>query len=202
MRVLKDDKYQAIFDAARKEFILKGFKDASMRNIAKEANVGLSNIYNYFGNKNEIFEEVLKPAKNELYAFIREQHSEDNIDYHRLTPFGHQEEAVDQYINLIYKYKEEYRLLLFYADGSSFSRFRESLITYLTGISFSYMDLEQKQYPNMKEVNPFIIHVISSWMVTLLGEIVTHNFNKSQIREFYRDFFRFEYAGWRELTET
>ena len=59
MRVLKDDKYKSILRAARKEFILRGFKDASMRTIAKDANVGLSNIYNYFKNKDEIFLEIV-----------------------------------------------------------------------------------------------------------------------------------------------
>ncbi|MDR1707736.1 TetR/AcrR family transcriptional regulator [Dysgonomonas sp.] len=202
MRVLNDDKQIAILDAARKEFILKGFKDASMRNIAQEANVGLSNIYNYFKNKDEIFQEILRPARSELYSFIQEQHSEANIDYNRTTSFGHQEEVIDYYIDLICKYKEEYRLLLFHTNGSSLCDFRESFIDYLTKISFSYMDLERKHYPNMKKLSPFLVHIISSWMVTLLGEIVTHDLEKPRIREFYKEFFRFEYAGWRELTET
>ncbi|MFA6871618.1 MAG: TetR/AcrR family transcriptional regulator [Bacteroidaceae bacterium] len=37
-----------------------------MRNIAKNTGVGLSNIYNYFKNKNEILEEVLKPLLQAL----------------------------------------------------------------------------------------------------------------------------------------
>lgn len=202
MKILNDDKQIAIINAAREEFILKGFKDASMRTIAKNAGVGLSNIYNYFESKNEIFITVLEPAKDALYAFIKEQHSEGAITSNRETPFGHEEEAIDYYIDLICEYKEEYRLLLFRTDGSSLSNFRESFIDYLTQISFKYMDLEQKCYPNMKKVSPFLVHVISSWMVTLLGEVVTHKLGKPKIREFFKEFFRFEYAGWRELTGT
>ena len=51
MQKLKNDIRKQVIIQAKKKFIAKGFKDASMRTIAKNAEVGLSNIYNYFKNK-------------------------------------------------------------------------------------------------------------------------------------------------------
>ena len=116
MRVLKDDKYRSILRAARKEFILRGFKDASMRTIAKDANVGLSNIYNYFKNKDEIFLEIVSPARDDLFAFVKDKHTEKYIDFNFMSTRAYQEETVDVYIQLLIKYKEEIRLLLFYSQ--------------------------------------------------------------------------------------
>ena len=200
MRVLKNDIYRSILKAARSEFLNKGFKEASMRNISQKADVGLSNIYNYFKNKDEIFEAIVKPAKDEMFTFITRQHTEEYIDFNKISPFGHQEEAMEYYINLIYKYKDEYHLLLYRSQGSSLDNFREALGNHITKVSHNYMELEKKYNPEINKISPFFIHVMSSWMVSILGEIVIHNLSKRKIREFFREYFRFSFAGWRELT--
>ncbi|MBQ6216417.1 MAG: TetR/AcrR family transcriptional regulator [Erysipelotrichaceae bacterium] len=51
---LKDETRRAIIEAAKKEFLEKGFEDASMRSIAAKANITVGNIYRYFENKEEL----------------------------------------------------------------------------------------------------------------------------------------------------
>lgn len=80
MQFKKEDIRQTIIDKAREEFLIKGFKDASLRTIAKDAGVGLSNIYNYFKNKDDLFCEVLAPTlTNSRLEKINE--SINNIDH-------------------------------------------------------------------------------------------------------------------------
>lgn len=200
MRILKDDKYNSILLAARNEFINKGFKDASMRTIAQKANIGLSNIYNYFKNKDDIYLAIVGPVRTELFTFVTRQHTEENIDFESITTFGHKEDAIEYYIELIDKYKEELCLLLFHSQGSSMENFRDEFTEHLTQISYEYMKFEKKQYPDAKPISHFFIHALSSWMVSSLGEIVAHNLSKQKIREFFREYFQFEFAGWRGLT--
>lgn len=200
MRVLKDDKYRSILRAARKEFILRGFKDASMRTIAKDANVGLSNIYNYFKNKDEIFLEIVSPARDDLFAFVKDKHTEKYIDFNFMSTRAYQEETVDVYIQLLIKYKEEIRLLLFYSQGSTMENFRETLTEYLTDVSNNHKAIVKNHYPQVQEVSSFFTHTLCAFMVSIVGEIVTHDMEKHKIREFFREYFRFQIAGWRELT--
>lgn len=200
MRVLKDDKYRSILRAARGEFMERGFKDASMRSIAQKADVGLSNIYNYFRNKDEIFFEVVSPARNELFAFVKEKHTEKNIDFNFMSTLDYQEETVEVYIQLLMKYKEELRLLLFCSQGSSMEHFREDLIDYLTIVSNVHKDIVKKHYPQVNDVSPFFTHALCAFMVNIVGEIITHNLEREKIRDFFREYFRFQIAGWRELT--
>lgn len=199
MRILKDNKHKAILYAARNEFIRKGFKDASMRNIARGANVGLSNIYNYFKNKDEIFVAVVKPAKDDLYSFIKQQHTEKNIDFNLISAFGYQDEMIENYIYLIDIYKEELRLLLFHSEGSSLRDFREAFIDYITRVNIDHMNIVKKHYPHARYMSDFFIRTLSSWMVASLGEIVTHKLGRHKIREFFKECFQFEIAGWREI---
>lgn len=200
MRVLKDDKYKSILRAARKEFILRGLKDASMRTIAKDANVGLSNIYNYFKNKDEIFLEIVSPARDDLFAFVKDKHTEKYIDFNFMSTRAYQEETVDVYIQLLMKYKEEIRLLLFYSQGSTMENFRETLTEYLTDVSNNHKAIVKNHYPQVQEVSSFFTHTLCAFMVSIVGEIVTHDMEKHKIREFFREYFRFQIAGWRELT--
>ncbi len=200
MRVLRDDKYISILKAARKEFVEKGFKDASMRTIAKDANVGLSNIYNYFRNKDEIFLEIVSPARDHLFSFIKEKHTEKYIDFNFMSTVAYQDDTVDVYIQLLMKYKEEIRLLLFYSQGSTMENFREDLTEYLTEVSNNHKTIVKKHYSQMHEVSSFFTHTLCALMVSIVGEIVTHDMDKDKIREFLREYFRFQIAGWRELT--
>lgn len=201
MRVLKDNIYIAIQDAARNEFIDHGFKDASMRTIARNAGVSPSNIYNYFTNKDKIFMAIVQPARDDIFTFITQQHTEDNIDFTRIAGFGHHEDIIEQYIDLIGKYKQELRILLYHSEGSSMNNFRDVFTDHLTQVSHDYMKLEKMHYPHNNEVSHFFIHTLSSWMVSILGEIVTHNLGRHRIREFFREYFRFTSAGWNELTK-
>lgn len=199
MRVLRDDKYRAIQKAARNEFNRKGFKDASMRSIAKESGVGLSNIYNYFLNKDEIFLDIVMPAKEALYDFVGEKHTEKHMDFNFMSTLDYQEETVEEYIYLLTKYKEELRLLLFYSQGSSMANFREDITEYLTEVSNNHINLVKKHYPQVHDVSPFFTHALCAFMVSSVGEIIRHNLEKQKIRDFFREYFRFQIAGWREL---
>ena len=70
MQYLKEDIQEKILHIAEEVFSEKGYKDASMREIASRTGITVSNIYHYFTNKDEIFRTILKPVLNDLYAKI------------------------------------------------------------------------------------------------------------------------------------
>ncbi len=201
MRIFKDDKYGAILNAARDEFVKEGYKGASMRSIARGAGVGLSNLYNYFNGKDELYAAVVGPVKDEWFAFITRLLAEENIDSDMLLIFGHCEEVVDDYICMIERYKEELRLLLFHSDGSSMCGFREAFTDHITQANYGYMVSERKYLPELKNISVFFIRVMSAWLVSVIGEVVTHDLDRDAMREFFKEYFRFTFAGWRELTK-
>lgn len=200
MRVLKDDTYQSILQAARDEFIRNGYKDTTMRMIAKKAHVGVSNIYHYFKNKDEIFLAIVQPAKDEIFTFITRQHTEESIDFTQISTLHCDDKAIESYIRLIDTYKQELCLLLYHSEGSSMKDFRDIFTDHITQVSNNYMALVKKYYPQANEVSSFFIHTLASWTVSILGEIVTHNLSRQKIREFFREHFKYEIAGWNELT--
>ena len=68
MQILKDDIRERILDAARRQFARKSYAKTSMREIAREAGIGVGNIYNYFPGKDELFREAVSPVLCALEA--------------------------------------------------------------------------------------------------------------------------------------
>ena len=72
MQIKKEEIENAIIAAAKAEFMDKGYKDASLRSIAKKSGVSLSNIYNYFKSKDMLFSTGYKtsPYQPQFYQRI------------------------------------------------------------------------------------------------------------------------------------
>jgi AcrR family transcriptional regulator len=59
--MVKEDtrsKRQAIIEAARKIFAVKGYEDTTIAEIAEDAGIAVGTVYLYFGNKREIYTSV------------------------------------------------------------------------------------------------------------------------------------------------
>ncbi|KHE73214.1 TetR/AcrR family transcriptional regulator [Halobacillus sp. BBL2006] len=63
------EKRKEILDAARHSFATFGYKATTMDLVAKAANVGKGTIYNFFKNKEELFQEIIA----ELLLEMKEQ---------------------------------------------------------------------------------------------------------------------------------
>ena len=123
--------YEAILACAKREFLEKGYKDASLRTIAREANTSTGSIYTRFQDKEGLFKAVVEPAVQEMrrmFLQIQERfHSFDEQtqrdEMGRYTA-RHQMEMLDY----IYDHFDEFRLLLSGAHGTHFAHFLDELV--------------------------------------------------------------------------
>ncbi|MFQ3543700.1 TetR/AcrR family transcriptional regulator [Halobacillus rhizosphaerae] len=68
------DRKQEILQAARHSFATFGYKATTMDHVAKAANVGKGTIYNFFKNKEELFQEIIGELLKEM-----KQNAETNL---------------------------------------------------------------------------------------------------------------------------
>ena len=94
----KGDIHRRILQAARGEFLQKGFKDTSMRTISRLSGVTLSNIYNYFRDKDEIFRAVLTPLLNAFEQLFAEHNSDDYMSKEFFSMDSHQKKLIDDFM--------------------------------------------------------------------------------------------------------
>ena len=80
MQVKKDYTHEQIVEIAKRVFLRNGYSKTSMRDIAKEAGIGVSNIYNYFKSKDELFRHIVKPLIVDLERMMHEHHNVNDQD--------------------------------------------------------------------------------------------------------------------------
>lgn len=171
-----------------------------MRSIAKIVDISLSNIYNYFKNKSEILKTILQPLLDEL-DHMMEDHNNDSVMNKEYFLSEHSvKHETDKMVRLTTCYSDELNLLLFKSNGSDFENFKEEYINKHTKVSIEYFEKMHKKYPATRfQYSEFFLHTMSSWWLSIVGEIVSHKLNQEEIEEFYTDYTVFAIAGWKKI---
>jgi AcrR family transcriptional regulator len=102
-----NDKQLDILHAAEKLFAEEGFDGASIRNIAKVANVNIAMISYYFGSKEKLLEALIIQRTSGMHIQLQNIFNED------LTPPEKVDRLIDLYISRIEKNKCMYQILHF-----------------------------------------------------------------------------------------
>ena len=204
MQIKKDYTREEIVVAAKREFLKNGFAKASMREIAKHSGIGLSNIYNYFKSKDEIFRCIVAPLIMKMKEMLLEHHSvkyhEEFLKYANGESDGMMTEHVQKYMELISHYRDELELILFKAQGASLENFIDDYTDMCTKQVLTFMDSFSKKYPSYSTVkSTFTYHVHTVWMFSFMSEIVKHKLSPKEIENVIEDYILFEYEGWRRL---
>ena len=81
-QVLKQESRKKIIEAAKKEFLNKGYKAASMRDIANRADMTVGNVYRYFKNKQELVNVVIEPTLVRLNDILK-KHTANRLTFEK-----------------------------------------------------------------------------------------------------------------------
>lgn len=89
-----------ILDTALKMFSLHGYTNTSVRDIAKEACVSVGTIYIYFKNKDDLYLEIIRDKRRELYYKVKDSLKNSKNSKDALSRF------IEIYVYHIIKNKE------------------------------------------------------------------------------------------------
>lgn len=81
-------KYEAIVAAARETFFARGFHAATIEDIAQAAGVSKVTVYSRFGDKETLFEEVIRAESQRMSAIFEEELAAGNSLEEKLNAFG------------------------------------------------------------------------------------------------------------------
>ena len=166
MQFKKEEIRIRIVDAARDEFYRRGFEQASMRDIAEAAEVSVSNVYNYFTDKEDLFCEIVDTFHHDFSRLIddltRDASTED---------FG--EDSLASVIQRIGELVKRNRIdLLILLDGSQktkYENFKDELIQVFEEHFREHMGAQTRGGDNL-----FVFHLIASHLIEAVLEIARH----------------------------
>lgn len=190
-----------LLSVGKEEFLAKGYKDASLREIVKKAGFTLGAFYGYYESKEALFDDIVKAPAQKLYdRYLRTQ-----TDFAGL-PAGRQEKEMDQVtdngllemIDIIYDDFDAFKLLFFRSAGTAYEGYMQRLIDVEIHHTHRFVRLLQAQ-GHAVHVDDALIHILSSAMFSGMLEVVDHDMDKEKAVRYITQLRMFYSAGWHRL---
>ena len=138
MQYLKREIKERILAAAIEEFKEHGYANASIRNIANNAEISLGNIYRYFANKEALYFAVINPFMESVKQSI-----ESEFTFVDKT----MKEVSEVLVKFLMQYSDE---LLIIRKGNSVHY--ETFVNYIIGvISSKIREMMESSFPEIDE---------------------------------------------------
>lgn len=188
-----------ILEAGKAEFLEKGFRGASLRNIVKNAGVTTGAFYGYYKSKEELFDALVQEhAEYFLNEFKKVQYS-----FKELSP-EQQEAGVGEIsgnwmlwiTDYIYDHFDAFKLIIKGSQGTRYENFVHELVEIEVEATHDFIAVMEKNGKRMKNINPWLEHILVSGMFEAYFEIVVHDIPRQQAKEFVQELREFQTAGW------
>ncbi|MCR5770948.1 MAG: TetR/AcrR family transcriptional regulator [Butyrivibrio sp.] len=191
---------EKIIEYAQKEFLEKGYNDASLRNIAKMAGVSTSTMYTRFGDKEGMFEFLIAPTK-ELPVFLEKVLS----GYFSMDVENQKEQyketgntGFDKIIDMIYTDYPSYKLIVSCSPGDTYKKYLERITA--IDVKYTLIYLKENNSSALREgrINEGFCHVVSTAFYSALFHCVEHDMSREDAVRYITELRNFYGRGWEE----
>lgn len=163
-QVLKEEIRENILKAALQEFFKKGYKSATMRNIAQKAKIPTGLIYSYYKNKEALFDAVLRPVLYDWEQVLtaggknKSKHTDSQI-------YGLSKTEINCILNL-FDHRQEFIILIDKSEGTKYEHEKEHFVG----------DIEEhlNKHRNDDMDDIILLHIIANNFVDGLMQIMYH----------------------------
>ena len=170
----------ALIKAARAEFIEKGFMNASLRSICKNAEVTTGALYFFFKDKDDLFDAGVGGPLRELDAKVGEnirRESEGYID----DPLDETLDIEDskRIMEILFKYKAEFILILTKAQGSRYENIKDRLIDEMQTHYRLFATILEERF-GCRHVDEYMIHYLAHIQIESFLYLLTHSKSREE----------------------
>ena len=191
-----------IHRAAKAEFLEKGYKDASLRNIVKSVGMTTGAFYGYYKSKEELFESIV----GEHYEYIRNRFIKAQQEFAEL-PAAQQPEVMSDisgicmYDILYYAYEhlEECKLILCCSEGTKFAGLIDEMVEIEVDGTHAYQDVLRQLGRPSPHIDPSLEHILITGMFHTFFELIIHEMPLKDAENYVREMRAFYTAGWMKI---
>lgn len=193
-----------IQQAAIDEFLEKGFRGASLRQIVKHAGVTTGAFYGYFSSKEALFASIVEPHAQAIMANFMEAQLRfaDLPKNEQPSHMGIESSSyIDWMVDYICEHRDPIKLLLSKAEGTSYENFVHNIVEVEVEYTLKYMDVLRELGYTVPRLDKTLCHIIASGMFGGIFEVVIHDIPKKQAMRDVGQLRAFYTAGWLALIE-
>lgn len=191
-----------ILNAGKKEFLEKGFRAASLRNIVKEAGVTTGAFYGYYKSKEELFGALVSHP----YRVFMDRFNEAQKLFADLPPAQQPDhmgdisgECMDWMVGYLYDHFDAFKLLLCCSQGTRYEHFIHELSNIEMEGTHRFLSVLRDLGHTVRDIDPQLEHMLVSSLFSGFFEIVIHDMPQEQAVGYVRELRLFFTAGWQKI---
>ena len=193
---------EKILEIGKKEFLDKGFKEASLNEIVEKAGFTKGAFYGYYPTKESLFDflvfevinefnEKFKKAKDDHFNLILQNKASRTINLST--------DYLKYFVNYVYDHFDVFKLILCCSNGTKYNNYIHDLVVQdiiWTEEFFKILKAKNKIRGNIsKELH----HMIISAYFTAAFETVVHDMKREEAIKYIEELATFFNAGWKSL---
>lgn len=198
----QDTTLDRILDAAKYEFLKKGFRDASLRNIVKTAGVTTGAFYGYFSSKEALFAAIVEPyASKVMERFVQAQDDFFQVDTKEQPQHLGVESAdcLDWMIEYIYDNYDIFKILLCKSEGTPYMNFVHNMVEIEVDSTYRFMENLKSLGKTPQPIDRELCHMLVSGMFEGIFQSVEHDMPREKVKPYVRQIRLFYETGWQKL---
>nr|WP_283243624.1 TetR/AcrR family transcriptional regulator [Feifania hominis] len=189
-------------DAGRREFLKRGFREASLRTIVKQAGVTTGAFYGYYSSKEALFDALVG---EQAETFLARFNSAQN-EFAELPPEqqpGNMGEISGEcmmwMVDYLYEHYDAFKLLLCCAQGTEYENFVHTLVEIETEATNRFLRVLGQLGHKTQPIDGQLEHILVSGFFSGFFEIVVHDMPREKAIGYTRALREFYTAGWRSI---
>lgn len=194
--------YERVLEFAKAEFLEKGFKEASLRTIAKNADTSTGSIYTRFSDKEGLFNAVVLPVISEFKKwFWQEQEAFNKYpnDHKKKDAFEYSTDKVKTFVDYIYDHFDVFKLLITCAEGTAFSDFIHDIVEVDVEYTIKFIESTGNDALSSGRATTELLHILSSSFYSGLFETVVHDMSREDAYVYVKQLREFFQCGWTNI---
>ena len=199
---MNEEIMKEILKAAKEEFLSLGYIDASMRNIAKKANLTTGSLYYHFVDKAEMLDAVVGNEAEELletFKKIQRGFAKKEIENQVSEMESYTENGVHILLNYIYDNYDAFKIIICKSKGSKYEFYIDSLVDIEVENTYRFINELKTKNIKVKEPSEDLIHILCTSFFASIFEVVHHDMTKEEALKYTDEIYVFNQAGWSVL---
>lgn len=199
---MAENTLQKINEIAVSEFLEKGFRGASLREIVKKAGVTTGAFYGYYKSKEELFSALVKPHSdyvlNYFKSIIQEFMNSPRSEWSKGS-YDTSRNGIQHIYLYAYEHKDAFRLILKASEGTEFENFIHQIVELeIEATHIYYKEIEAQGFKPY-ELDPTLEHLLISGEFSALFELIIHDISKEEGIRCVKELHAFYEAAWKSV---
>ena len=189
---------EKLLECAKREFLEKGYQNASLRTITQNAGTTPRAVYTRYSDKEGLFSALVCPAADglkELLLSIRNDFSALPGDIQKEVVKDDSQDKFPQFMEYIYDHFDDFKLLLACSAGTPYENYIHDLVEIDVRYNLKFFEATGIS----ERCTPELMHILSSAFFSGIFEVVIHDMSREDAENHIAGLRRFYAAGWRTI---